>query len=254
VGDDVLTVDEGAAGEPAEKPPADASTSYIDRYAHLFDNDEATGESPAASARTEASSPPHEESAPASPDHEHEKSMEEYMAKLMERLRGSSAVDIARPTVPVDDEADNPLGEELTDVDEETNAPLDAAEMKAMPRTLAAERGTDMEALRALANQSARHAIGVHAAGKMRRNARTRFIVALLAGVTGLFFALRAPGLESVESLTAAVAILASLYWSQQMFHALVSAVRVGAFDEPEDDDFAAVDGGGVSLPIDVRR
>jgi len=251
VGDEALIVEEKEAS-PVE-PDSPQSQSYIERYAHLFENDKAGDESTAAPDGMEASSPPPGEPAPASPDHEHEESIEEYMAKLMERLRGSSVADQApqMDSVAVVDEhtsADASEGD-----DEEPNTLLDAEVPEPRPRAVAAELTTDMEALRALANQSARHAIGVHASRKMRRNVRTRFVVALLAGLTGLYFALRAPRWDSLEFVTAAVAVVASLYWGQLMLRALLSAVRVQALDKPKKDDFAAV-GGRPSLPIDVRR
>jgi hypothetical protein len=115
------------------------------------------------------------------------------------------------------------------------------------------EFGTDMNALRALANQSARHAIGVHTARTLRRKATTRFIVSLLAGVTGLYFMLNAPDWESREFGTACVALIASIYWGQMTAVSLLKAVRVGAFDEIE-TDFKSVDKLDPALPIDVAR
>jgi hypothetical protein len=115
----------------------------------------------------------------------------------------------------------------------------------------APEANTDMAALRALANQTARHAIGVHAAGKVRRYAVTRFIIAMLAATVSLYFFLAAPGWQSLEFATASVALLAAINWGRLTLGSLIQGVRAGAFDD-YDTQFAEVELSEEKLPIDV--
>jgi hypothetical protein len=120
-------------------------------------------------------------------------------------------------------------------------------------KVAAPEFASDLVAMRALANQSTRHAIGVHAAGKLRRAAVTRFIIAVLAGAVGLYSMIDSPGMESVQFYAAFAALVVSVYWWHLTFEALVQAVRLGAFEAYDTQSKR----GGKSkspLPIDVER
>jgi hypothetical protein len=110
-----------------------------------------------------------------------------------------------------------------------------------------------MGALRALANQTARHAIGVHTTRTLRRAAVSRFIVSLLAATTAVYFLINAPTWQSHEFSTGLVALIAACYWGRLTFASLIKAVRVGAFDDLG-GEFAPVESLNPPLPIDVAR
>jgi hypothetical protein len=240
-------------------------TSYIDRFSHLFEEDETASADELNKSSSEAADQDFghsvgesahvssQASAPAA-GQEDEESVEQYMAKLLERMRGSqderpnSASDKSvRDVVRSDNERS---GEGSTNVE----PPAPKAPAKApRPRMPAAELSTDMDMLRALANQSARHAIGVHTARTLRRNSFTRLITAVLAATTSLYFLLESAGWDSYEFAIACVAALVAVAWGRLTYTALVKAARVGAFDDL-DEDFIAIDGSKLPLPIDVSR
>ena len=107
-----------------------------------------------------------------------------------------------------------------------------------------------MQALRALANQSARHAIGIHTARKLRRNAVTKLVIAVLSSAAALYLVIHAPSTWSLQFVGACVAALASLYWTQLSVGSLIRAIQVGAFQHFDEDDDPAEE----PLPIDVER
>jgi hypothetical protein len=274
-----------AAAAEAEEPATAAghqSASFVDRYAHMFEEGDAGESSPAASHQSPDggegaladSLEPHtagrSSTEPATTGEDDEESIEQYMAKMMHRLRGSSSsapasqapppAIAAQPAMPqpsmTGTRAGPSAGTAGTAAADATTAPAPEPIYIEHPRrkkSLALEQKTDMAALRALANQSARHAIGVHTAGKLRRHALTRLIIAMLAGTASLYFFLAAPGWESLEFATASVALLASVYWGRLTFGSLVQAVRVGAFDD-NDTPFAEVGSVSEQLPIDVEH
>jgi hypothetical protein len=112
---------------------------------------------------------------------------------------------------------------------------------------------TDMGALRALANQTTRHAIGVHTTRTLRRNALTRFLICLLASTTTVYFLLDAPSWQSYDFSVACVSLIAALYWGRLTFMSLIKAVRVGAFDDLG-SEFAPIESLNPPLPIDIER
>jgi hypothetical protein len=107
--------------------------------------------------------------------------------------------------------------------------------------------------LRALANESARRAIGRHELRKLRRNAVTKVIVGTLAGVTSLWLMLDSPDWRSVQFITGCLSLLVAAYWAGETYRTLVESLRAGAYDGPE----AAVGGTEAfqtpGLPIDVE-
>ena len=102
---------------------------------------------------------------------------------------------------------------------------------------------TNLGALRALANESARMAISRHELRKLRRNAVTKTIVATLAGVTSLWLMLDSPEWLHVQFLTACGTLLVAAYWAAEAFRTLLNLMRVAADEGPEE----------TALPIDVE-
>jgi hypothetical protein len=103
---------------------------------------------------------------------------------------------------------------------------------------------TNLGALRALANESARSAISRHELTKLRRNAVTKTIVATLAGVTSLWLMLDSPDLRNVQFITACGALLVAAYWAGEAFRTLLNLMRIAAYEGPEE----------TALPIDVEE
>jgi hypothetical protein len=113
---------------------------------------------------------------------------------------------------------------------------------------------TDLEALRALANESARRAISRHALRKLRRNALTKTIVASLAGVTSLWLILESPHWRTLQFITACVSLMVAAYWAGQTYRTLLASLREKASDEPEEGLEEAAPDLHSPLPIDLDR
>jgi hypothetical protein len=263
------------AAQEVEVSTAPASTSFTDRYAHMFEQ-EASVERPqtlapavvqkeepkpvrAAEPLVSSVSPV---SSAATSTGDAEDSIEHYMARMMQRIRGDAAASgsSSGSQAVAASAVSNSGANQRTSNSATASVPSEAPSEQPLIRledlkskVPTPEFATDMGALRALANQSARHAIGVHTARTLRGKALTRFIISLLAGTTSLYFMLDAPDWRSHEFSTACVALIASIYWGQLTFVSLLKAVRVGAFDEIE-TDFTPVDKSQPALPIDVAR
>jgi hypothetical protein len=206
-----------------------------------------------------------------------EESIEQYMAKLMQRVRGESPTNevipsaaaqrSARPAsinVPAPGNTSANTARSSTDsVDSEAHDPTsgDASSTEAIVdweaiarRAAAAAPKADMGALRALANETARRAIGRHELKKHRRDAMTKVIVSSLAGMTSLWLMLDSPSWLDVQFLTACVSLVAAAYWAGGTFKELLESMRAAAYDGPEklqnDTDSTAQP----ALPIDVEK
>jgi type III secretion system (T3SS) inner membrane Yop/YscD-like protein len=292
--------DESASSEPAVEPAAElaldasthdaepqftsGSTSFLERNAHMFDEEDHKDEAPASApalALKDVMGQGLKRDIPAtasaattvatSAAGDADESMEKYMARMMQRIRGdatSGPSSMAPPAAPTEsDRGTNPrtanapvttnaAANKTVATSTSTSTPnteplISLQELKRKEPT--PEFATDMGALRALANQSARHAIGVHTTHTLRRNALTRFIICLLASTTTVYFMLNAPDWQSYEFSTGCVSLIAAIYWGRMTFASLVKAVRVGAFDDLG-SEFAPVAASTPSLPIDVER
>lgn len=272
------TVPDLATSDPPATSAGPQTASFIDRYAHMFEADAAESglESPPSAPEvgnvnldtrdTSKSATP----APVTASSDDEESIEQYIAKLMSRIRGNSSDELASKGAPTSVQHSQLSAGSGVQVGRERESQAaatgdaDACDLPAQPQPPlinlseikrkghAPEIGTDMEALRALANQSARHAISVHQVRTLRRNAVTRFIITLLAATTSLYLFLNGDGWQTLEFATACVALLVSLVWSRITFATLIQAIQVGAFDNMQ-RDFAPVEDGDAPLPIDVE-
>jgi hypothetical protein len=185
-----------------------------------------------------------------------EESIEQYMAKLLQRVRGESQGSPEAPAKPQrGTTSSGPLG--YTPVTALASGPgsvLDSLSAKSgdfepasgteqgRRKTSVSAPQTDLEALRALANETARRAISRHALRKHRRNAVTKVIVSTLAGVTSLWMMLEAPSWKTLQFITACVAMLVAAYWGGETFRTMLESFRVGTDDEQEEemDEFTA--------------
>jgi hypothetical protein len=103
---------------------------------------------------------------------------------------------------------------------------------------------TNLGALRALANETARLAISRHELRKLRRNAKTKTIVATLAGMTSVWLMLDAPDWRSLQFIAACGSLLIAAYWAGEAFRTWRAWTRITANEGPEE----------MALPIDVAR
>jgi hypothetical protein len=270
----------------ATTPPSTAT--FIDRYSHLFAEARSSQETPSsASAQPSVPESALQSTPPASvagaaaeqqPTDDDEETIEQYMARLLERVRGGAA-HTAEPTTSASWDRQRTAG----DVDtrgREPAAQSPATEGDSQAVTADEERVTtslgttrkkakvveepaNLEAFRAVANASARRAIGTHAQRVHRRNALTKAIVATLAGMTSLWLMLEAPDLRDVQFITACVSSIAAAYWVGQTYGTLVEAFRAASYAGPEKPEKHSVAAGDPparvddpfrpSLPIDVK-
>jgi chromosome segregation ATPase len=247
-------------------------TSFIERYSHLFANDSAVEAQPAPPAsaaparetRMQSSAPIVRPAAVASLGGDgEEESIEEYMAKLLQRVRGDSP---GQTTPPAEanhaSERVSPMTAPASFTSFPLTAPPSAAgadhvspigfdPSKRRSSTLAPQ--TDLEALRALANESARRAISRHALRKHRRTAMTKVIVSSLAGVTSLWLMLESESWFNLQFITACVSMCVAAYWASETIRMLVESLRVAETDETDAEIEQLSAKLRSPLPIDVE-
>jgi peptidoglycan hydrolase CwlO-like protein len=134
------------------------------------------------SSDSHAAHPTNESPSPASSDDEDE-SIEQYMNRLLSRVRGGNATAESAPAIPRPQPAPLPA-----------SAPVVASESTAepeeyVPRTLVPEPPERLSLMRELANTAAKSAIHAHARKSQNREIKQKSLVALisLAGGTSLF-------------------------------------------------------------------
>jgi hypothetical protein len=231
---------------PAETAPSPPATdSFIDRYAHLFDDETSdTGtprSEPAVSTEPQpklglASTGPTLSEPQRATSGDEEESIDEYMAQLMRRIRGDSIASASpaqpQPQPPADRQVyvpttsrEHPPVQEVQETERKpVEAPLTLEELRRGGP--APEQTTDMSALRELANQTARSAIGAHASRKYRENATSKLLVAGAAVASGMYLLATAPDLLSLQFVGACLAVLAALYWCTVIMRSLAEANR----------------------------
>jgi hypothetical protein len=180
--------------EESEEAPAQRrseSPSFIERFAHLVPEDGEPVAAPEAPHREPASSAPRGSS-------DEDDSIDEYMRKLMERVRGSNET----PSAPVErvkpsavetsvaGAAPEPVEAVALAPSPEPVAPLkDLSEIRRLPSR---EVTTDLGALRQLANQSARQAIDVAQTRQSRERASLRLVLSCVSLGCGALAAITA--------------------------------------------------------------
>jgi hypothetical protein len=260
-----------------EESPAQANlppTSFIEKYSHMF-ADEPAGELPVADSRqlaaNEPDSPPltmgalrSDRSGDTSSHRENEESVEQYMAKLLQRVRGSVPVaavsvgdDVGEPPIDVVaalpdaplNTAETPEESDLESSDEEAEV---AVNWNALARRAAAPV-SNMGALRDLANESARRAISHHHLRKHRRNAVSKAIFSVLAGIGGLWMMLDAPNWQHLQFLGACILLIAAVYWAGEAVRAMLGSFWTATHDGPK-GRYGGIDPYyETELPIDVE-
>lgn len=246
----VTAYDGSHPAEPAETQKGAAPFSFLDRYAHMFPDDDGAA-TPILHEDTTAQL---REAVPPPEAHTDEESVEQYMAKLLARMRGGPAGS-AKTGDPARAENVTPLPQPANGdppapaVEQPKFANLDEMKTKAS----APEQPSDMAAMRALANQSARHALSLHAARKLRRTAITRVIVTALAASVSIYLLLNASTWRSLAFAAGCAAGFAAFYWAMLTMGTLLKGFQLGAFDDYE-EELTPEKSLNPPLPIDVEQ
>jgi hypothetical protein len=284
-----LTEDESVrvdvSAEPPESSPAETSDersttsdsdswqvppakSFIEQYGHLFAEDGGEAEpssdsSPAVVATSTSDSnsivrkpqnmgPIAEGGGTTAIANEEEESIEQYMSKLLQRVRGDQPQVGSTQALASTSPLGFPTGTTrstpnvgATTKPTATTGELPGAAAKGDWLTTSlgtvrrkapmVEQPANLEALRALANETARRAISTHGLRIHRRNATTKVIVSMLAGMTSLWMMLDAGDWRNLQFMTACVALVAAAYWAGQTFCELLETFRAATYDGPED-------------------
>ncbi len=123
-----------------------------------------------------------------------------------------------------------------------------AVNWDAFTKRAATAPATNLGALRALANETARRDIGRHELRTFRRNAKTKVIVSTLAGMTSLWLMLDSPNWLDIQFITACLSLIVAAYWAGQAFRTMVYSMRVKSYDGPRSREVPET-----ALPIDVE-
>jgi hypothetical protein len=257
--------------ESEQLPSPSQTPSFIERYSHMFADEPASQPQP-----PQPMAPPREDappkaltmglvqpsiSSPTSGD-DQEESIEDYMVKLLQRVRGESApaASVAallnpKQTPPISMPSGFSQGP-LSAPPSVAAGDLGSSNIYQRPKgkTPIPAPQTDLEALRALANESARRAISRHTARKHRRNATTKMIVSTLAGMTSLWLMLDAKQWWNLEFITACVSMIVAAYWAGEAFRTLLETVRAAAGDETDAEIEQLAAELRAPLPIDVEQ
>ncbi len=218
---------------------------------------------------------PHEKSAfqpfgatPAPATEDDEESIELYMAKLMQRVRGdgpqvsasqtsaSSAPSSIRTQSTKAASTSLPQAVHVNEVEPGHIAvQVPTPNLKDLMRKgPILENAIDLEAFRSLANESARRAIGVHANRKHRRDAFTKAIFSTIAGMMGIGLMLYASSWRDLQFISGCVSLLIAAYWAGQAYRALTKAVRASDFERFDVKQENALEPFRTQLPIDVEH
>jgi hypothetical protein len=155
------------------------------------------------------------------PGVEDEESIDDYMARLLQRVgrgAGASALAPAQTSSPARKPSEITAAEPIADQARSTSAIAEAeAPMKSLselePRTAAPEKSRDLAAMREIANFTARTAIAKHAWKTRVVMLLKRFALGIVALACGLILILLAPAMSSHYFLCGLAAITAALLW-----------------------------------------
>jgi hypothetical protein len=268
--------------------PKPEPTSFIERYSHMFAEDGAGGAAPIAPVPQTPvpvviNSPPRamgiirNESVDAklAPSDE-EESIEQYMAKLLQRVRRDAPAGAASQAPPAphataeetaaaeaaEEEAASQQQVAAVNVEApqpESNEPMSEADAEREIATWhtgdrkPVASTSDMGALRALANQTARRAIGRHQLAKHKRDATTKVIVSTLAGVTSLWLMILAPNWRDIQFIAACGSLLVAAYWAGEAFREMLRSWQAAAYRGHDDLLHDSSEHQHAGLPIDVE-
>jgi hypothetical protein len=205
---------------PLQEPAAaDASsTSFIDKYRHLLDEEGDVEPLPCAGGRPvidEEFLSPAQAQTCADPADDSDEALEAYMANMMRRVRSSSG-SFARDHAPPTDEPPASLASLIVqaaaaparpapatpEIDPLFDEPLSFEDLKLATRKV--PLASDLTALREIANSTARAAISKYAQRRSRDSAITKLILAVTAMVSAAYLMASAPALHDWQFWTGA--------------------------------------------------
>jgi hypothetical protein len=211
---------EGPAwAEPPQEQSAReySSTSFIDKYRHLLEEDDSTPAAMPPGSRQpvieEEFLSPAKAQTCASPADESDEALEAYMANMMRRVRSSSTSFASQAPPRVLEPATSSIAHILqssSPSDEPTPLPTVADILSAEPisfedlklATRKVPLASDLAALREIANSTARTAIKTHVQRRSRESAITKMMVALTALVSAAYLMASAPALDNLQFWT----------------------------------------------------
>jgi hypothetical protein len=272
--------DQPPAGEPSATVAAPAS--YIERFTHLF-ADDADDVPPTAEPRLsqplpETVTPKPRSMRVAPPENTHspgsgeadEESIEQYMAKLLQRVRGDTDRPPASQAPPPPIRPERPAAHAGMPLSAPGNSssrllsradspdsfvPAEAAVTEVRTelrlRAPAPERLADLKALRQLSNETARQAIGVYETRYQRRRTLSRIIVSALAGATGLWLICLAPSWRDPQLISACVLLYIAAHWMTQTLRSNIRLLRARSIEFVTGQSHG--DGRPEQLPIDIE-
>jgi hypothetical protein len=182
------------APEPIASEPA--STSFIDKYRHLLDDDDGgVAREPEPMIDDEFLSPA-KAADRTSPADDSDEALDAYMASMMERMRSGSSGPAASMAPAPAPEPIAPIVPEERELDYDPSEPFDIESMKQGRRPAIS---TDLTAMREIANSSARSAIATHMNRKKVESALGKIVVAMIAlGAAGYLMS-SSPSLHDMQ-------------------------------------------------------
>ena len=269
------------APNAATPPSPSKSESFIDRYAHLLpedcqNNEETRPSSLVPTDQNDSSQPPSvghpfADQPRAEAD---EVTIEQYMAKLLQRVRGGAPDKPELTTLAPCNRQKVASHREVRSSNQYINVVTQQVPSGAAASSSAAadeervttslgttrrksktvEQPANLEALRALANESTRRAIGKHAQRIHRRDAVGKAIVSALAGMTGVWLMLEALSWRDLQFSTGCAVLLTAAYWARQTYCTLTEAFRAASYGRPPTTTPATTAPFHQPLPIDVEQ
>ncbi len=210
----------------------DQPSSFIDRYAHLLEEDCQKDDEAKAGANQLDAPMPAPTVAAVTPAVDEEESLDNYMEKMMQRLRGTSedkSEGSTKPTVsqpraiasqskPVASVVTTPL------TPEPVLAPF--ASLDELKKSTAAENAEDLSAFRELANSSARCAIGTAELRQFRDRAGINLSLSAIVLAAGGFLLVNATSAVSLPTIAGGTMMVLGTWWGGRIASQLLRAMR----------------------------
>ncbi len=223
-----------------------------------FADDEESPAPPRASARPVPARPPVESPQP-SPGaghadrhggrHEDGEAIEQYMSQLLQRMRAPKAEEVwgeLSPPPKADSPTPPPPSPREVAPAASPSAPTSPnTPSQFVPRALAPELTADFSAMRALANNTARHALDTHRRGRQVRSTRGKLVVAAIALALSFTLLWLSTSGSSLVLWSAVTSLLVSVYWGGR--YLLLTRRLRGVAEKDDDAGATATAGGGVA-------
>jgi hypothetical protein len=210
--DDQEQDDEPAPQEPAPRATSSARASAAALWAQTPAEEEESDDYVPA----QATQAPSRAEAPASHGEEdHEESIQDYMNRLLQRVRGDAPAPAAKPAAQAP--ARSPTTYRPAPAPAVQQKPAADAAVPAAPRkTLAPERSSDLLAMRELANLSAQTALDSYAHRRWASAAIGKVIVSVFALVACLTLMAALPGWSTLKIISGGAALVIAVFWGLQ--------------------------------------